>query len=86
VSALEDVSGRVGRQGAVEPLVELGDVGAGGDLVALVGGHVDPARVDDLENVLGLGLDNAPFEMMIDAFDCLQGCADIDVSVKVSSR
>jgi hypothetical protein len=35
MSAFEDVSGYVGREGAVEPFVELGDVGAGGDLVAL---------------------------------------------------
>jgi hypothetical protein len=54
--ALEDVSGRIGSEGAIEPLVKLGDVGARGDLVALLGGHVDRARVDDLENVLGLGL------------------------------
>jgi nucleotide-binding universal stress UspA family protein len=34
--ALEDVGGGLGREGAVEPVVELGDVGAGGDLLALL--------------------------------------------------
>jgi hypothetical protein len=50
-SALEDVSGRLDSEGAVEPFVELGDVGARGDLLALLGGHVNRARIYDLEDV-----------------------------------
>jgi hypothetical protein len=56
---LKDIGGRVGGQGPVEPEVRVGDAGGRGDLGALLLGGPEPAGVQDLEDVLGLGVGGA---------------------------
>jgi hypothetical protein len=84
-SVFEDIGGGCGGEGSLEPLVQLGDVGTGGDPLALLVGHRDSPGVDDLEQVLGLALLKPflkPFlaSLPVEAFD------EVENSLVGSSR
>ncbi len=52
----EDLVGSVGRDGAVEPAVQLGGVGTGGDLLPLILGRGKVPGIKELQDVLGFAL------------------------------
>ena len=65
-STFEDVGCGGGGQGALEPLVELGEVGARLDLHALRPGRAQAADVEDLEQVFASLHDTPLLDTLLD--------------------
>jgi hypothetical protein len=74
-SVREDLGGGGSGQRPVEPAVELGDIGGGVDLAALVVCRFEIASFEDLEDAFGLGPKGALLDALLEIVDGVQDTA-----------